>query len=65
MIGCKVDPEFKEFLEKLAGEENRSLSKFIINTLLTYSKDHKGIDWKKRNGVKNLLDKHEKETSKE
>jgi hypothetical protein len=30
MIGCKVDPEFKEFLEKLAGEENRSLSKFIM-----------------------------------
>ena len=65
MIGCKVDPEFKEFLEKLADEENRSLSNFIINALLTYSKDHKGIDWKKRKGVKNLLDKHEEEISKE
>jgi hypothetical protein len=64
MIGCKVDPEFKEFLEKLADGENRSLSNFIINALLTYSKDHKGLDWKKRKGVKNLLDKHEEEISK-
>jgi hypothetical protein len=64
MIGCKVDSEFKELLEKLADEENRSLSNFIINALLAYSRDHKGIDWKKRKGVKNLLDNHEKETSK-
>lgn len=45
MIGIKVDPEFKEFLQKLAEDENRNLSNFIINALLTYIKEHKGIDW--------------------
>ena len=47
MIGLKVDPEFKKFLQETADEENRSLSNFIINALLTYIKEHKGIDWKK------------------
>jgi len=47
MIGIKVDPEFKEFLQKLASEENRSLSNFIKHALKTYIKEHKGIDYKK------------------
>ena len=46
MIGIKVDPEFKEFLQKLAEGENRNLSNFITNAILTYLKDHKNIDWK-------------------
>ena len=46
MIGIKVDTEFKEFLQKLAEGENRNLSNFITNALLTYIKEHKGIDWK-------------------
>ena len=47
MIGFKVDPELKNFLQRLASEENRSLSNFIINALLTYIKEHKDIDWRK------------------
>ena len=46
MIGLKVDPEFKEFLQKLAAEENRSLSNFIKHAIKTYIKEHKGINSK-------------------
>ena len=48
MIGFRVSPEFKEFLHKLADDENRNLSNFMENGILTYIKDHKGIDWKKQ-----------------
>ena len=47
MIGIKVDPEFKEFLQKLAEEDDRSLSNFIKHALKTYIKEHKGLTWKK------------------
>jgi uncharacterized protein (DUF1778 family) len=46
MVGFKVTAEFKAFLQKLARKENRSLSNFIINALLTYIKKHHGIDWR-------------------
>jgi len=45
MVGFKVTAEFKAFLQKLARKENRSLSNFIINALLTYIKEHHGVDW--------------------
>jgi uncharacterized protein (DUF1778 family) len=47
MLGIRIEPEFKNLLQKLADEENRSLSNFVINALLTYLKEHKGVDWKK------------------
>ncbi len=47
MIGFKATKEFKQFLKERAQEENRTLSNFIINALLTYIKEHKGIDYKK------------------
>ena len=47
MIGIKVDSEFKEFLQNLAAEENRSLSNFIKHAIKTYIKEHKGLTWKK------------------
>jgi predicted transcriptional regulator len=47
MIGIRIEPELKGKLEKLADEENRSLSNFIVNATLTYIKDHKNIDLKK------------------
>ena len=48
MIGFRVSPEFKKLLEKLADEENRNLSNFMENAILTYIKDHKDIDFKKQ-----------------
>jgi len=45
MVGFKVTPEFKAFLQKMARKENRSLSNFIINALLNYIKEHHGINW--------------------
>jgi uncharacterized protein (DUF1778 family) len=45
MIGFKATKHFKEFLQKIAKEENRTLSNFIINAVLTYIKEHKGIDY--------------------
>ena len=47
MIGFRVDQELRDFLEKLAGKENRTLSSFIINAILTYIKDHHKVDWHK------------------
>jgi predicted transcriptional regulator len=48
MIGFRVTPEFKKFLENLADEENRNLSSFIENAILTYVKNNRGIDYKKQ-----------------
>lgn len=47
MLGIRIDPDLKKTLQKLADEENRTLSNFVINAVLTYIKDHKGVDWKK------------------
>ena len=47
MIGLRIDPELKQRLQELADEENRSLSNFVINAILTFLKEHKGIDWRK------------------
>ena len=47
MLGIRIEPDLKDLLQKLADEENRSLSNFVINALLSYIKEHKGIDWKK------------------
>lgn len=45
MIGFKASKEFKEFLKKMAAQENRSLSNFIFNALLTYIREHRGVAW--------------------
>jgi uncharacterized protein (DUF1778 family) len=52
MIGFKATREFKEFLQEMAKEENRNLSNFIINALLTYIKEHGGVDWNSESGKK-------------
>ena len=46
MIGFKATKEFKKFLQGMAEKENRTLSNFIINALLTYIKERRGIDYK-------------------
>lgn len=48
MIGIRVEPELKEKLQELADEENRNLSNFITNAILTYLKEHKNIDFSKK-----------------
>ena len=45
MIGVRLEPELKHLLQKVAKEERRSLSNFIVHAALTYLKEHKGIDW--------------------
>ena len=53
MIGFRVSPEFKALLQRLADEENRTVSNFIENAVLTYIKEHKGVDPKKaKNRIK-------------
>jgi len=49
MIGFRASKEFKEFLQKRANEENRTLSNFIVNALITYIKEHHGINWHEEN----------------
>lgn len=48
MIGFKATKEFKAFLQKMAKQENRTLSNFIINALLTYTKEHRGIEYEEK-----------------
>jgi hypothetical protein len=45
MIGFKASREFKDFLKKMAKQENRTLSNYILNALLVYTKEHHGVDW--------------------
>jgi hypothetical protein len=47
MIGFRATKEFKKFLQELADDENRTLSSFLTNAVLTYIREHKGITWKK------------------
>jgi uncharacterized protein (DUF1778 family) len=46
MVGFKVSPKFKAFLQDMAEKENRSLSNFIINAVLTYIEEKHGINWR-------------------
>ena len=47
MIGFRVEQKLRDFFESLAEKENRTLSNFIINAVLTYIKQHHKIDWHK------------------
>ena len=47
MIGFRVTSEFKEFLQKLADRENRTLSSFLYNALIYYIKKEHKLDWRK------------------
>lgn len=43
-LSFKVDPSMKEALERLAAEENRSLSNYVI-TLLMRHLEEKSVTW--------------------
>ena len=47
MMGIRIDPDLKKFFQKFADGENRNLSNFILNAVLTYIKEQKGIDYEK------------------
>lgn len=47
MIGLRVTREFKDLLQQLAADENRTLSNFLMNAVLTYLRQEKGIEWRK------------------
>ena len=52
MIGLRVSPKFKEFLQSQADQEHRTLSNFITNAVLTYVKDHKKVEWHEESSKK-------------
>jgi uncharacterized protein (DUF1778 family) len=45
-IGLKVSENFKQKLIKLAQMENRNLSSWMLNALITYAKEHQSIELK-------------------
>jgi len=45
MIGFRATRELKKFLQEIAKRENRSLSNFIVNALLTYIKEHHDVEY--------------------
>ena len=50
-LSFKVDPHLKKALEKLAQQENRSLSNYVV-TLLMQHLESKGVDWRERGAEK-------------
>lgn len=46
LIGLRVSKKLKKLIQDTAQDENRSLSNFIKNCILTYLKEKKGIDHK-------------------
>ena len=55
LMTLRIDQDLKEFLQKMATEENRSLSNFLINAAITYVKDHHGVAWTKPKKSADLL----------
>ena len=45
MMALRIDPDLKEFFQKFAKKENRSLSNFIMNAVISYINDKNGVDW--------------------
>jgi len=45
MIGFRATRKFKTFLQDMAKRENRTLSNFIVNALLTYIKERHDVTW--------------------
>ena len=50
-LSFKVDPRLKKGLEDLALKENRSLSNYVVTTLMKHLEDQ-GIDWRKEKPTK-------------
>jgi len=50
-LSFKVDPKLKKALEDLAVKENRSLSNYVVTTLMKHL-DEQRIDWRKDKGTK-------------
>ena len=46
MLGIRIHPELKKRLQELADKDGRSLSNYVNKIILSYLKDHEGIDWK-------------------
>ena len=46
IMTLRIDSDLKKFFQEAAAEENRSLSNFIINAVIAYIKEHKGVTWK-------------------
>jgi len=40
MIGLRIEQELRDLIEELAEKENRTLSGFVINAVLTYRKEN-------------------------
>ena len=50
-LSFKVDPKLKKALEDLAVKENRSLSNYVVTTLMKHL-DEQDIDWRKEKTTK-------------
>jgi uncharacterized protein (DUF1778 family) len=44
MIGFRITEKLKQVLQKLADEENRTLSSFLLNAVLYYIREEKGVN---------------------
>jgi len=44
MIGFRTTAEIKELIQKLAFKENRTVSNWLENALLTYLREHENVN---------------------
>ena len=51
IISFQIDERIKTALQKLAKDETRSLSNYVVTILIKHLKEH-GIDWRKEIEVK-------------
>lgn len=43
-IGLKVSEKLKANFQELAAMEHRNLSSWMLNAMVTYAKEHQGVD---------------------
>jgi uncharacterized protein (DUF1778 family) len=47
MITLRVDENLKEFFQRMAEKERRSLTNYLVNAAIVYAEEHLGADWEK------------------
>jgi hypothetical protein len=52
MITLKVEKKLKLELQKLANDENRNLSNWLLNAALVYAQDHHNLQIDMRGNIK-------------
>ena len=45
MVNIRIDEKLKEFFQKMADRDSRSLTSFLTHSAIVYAKEKLGFDW--------------------